>query len=68
MEHVPLEAVDALDIGQPGVGQPAGSGDEELGGERAGAGLDSPQLLALVPVRGRHLMVVADVGVDVVLV
>ena len=39
----------SLDVGQLGVGQPAGSGDQELRGERAGVGLDPPQLLVARP-------------------
>ena len=50
VEDLALEAVDAVDVGQPRLGEPAGAGDERGGGDLAAVGEpDPPVLLLLVP-------------------
>jgi len=66
MEDGSPEGVDPVDVRQLGVGQAACAGDQELGRQRAGTRVDPPQLLGRVPVRGGHLVAVADVRVDAV--
>ena len=61
-----LEAVQPRELGDRRIGQGAGGGDDHLGGEVAGRGLDLPALAVVVPVGRQHLMPEAQVGRQVV--
>ena len=67
VEHPSLEALDPRDVGQLGLAQRAHAGDEEVGGEAALVGLDSPDLGFVVPGGLGDGVVVADVRVEPVL-
>ena len=49
VEDLALEGLDALDLRQPGLREPAGAGDHDVGGDIAVVGADQPDLLVLVP-------------------
>ena len=48
VEDLSTEGVDALDVGEPWLGQPAGPGDHAVGDDVTRVGADPPHLVALV--------------------
>src|SRR5581483_602158 len=64
VEHRPLEAVEARQRRDPGIGQRAGARDEDGGLELAPGGLDPPAAAVLVPGGAVHLVVEPEVGRD----
>ena len=52
VEDLTAEALDALDLGELGLGEPAGRADHGAGREGARAGRDLPALGGVVPARG----------------
>ena len=64
VEDGALELLQPWDLGRGGLAQGAHAGDEDVGGERPGGGLDDPARLVLVPGGFGDLMAEAHVGED----